>query len=177
MSASAEDLTVLGATILGFAEACVALNILDVSATAGLTDRIEVRSWQPFERLRAAERIVLNSCQDVREVMRRVGIEMMRSWYHRGPGRGCIDGGVDFLRFQSGSAGYCSVVRGPPELVGRFELLELDLATRRARIHSTTPFDKDMERGVIIGGMSAPGDLKDVCVEGERGTGLFVVSF
>ena len=97
-------------------------------------------------------------------------MEMMLAWYNFGPGKDIIKKGVDFLYFQTGSQGYHSVVMGPEELVGNFDLVEIDEKNGKALIHSTDPFNKDLEKGVIIGGMSAPGDLDyiDVTVDEDR---------
>ena len=69
------------------------------------------------------------------------------------------------------------MVRGPQAHVGSFDLLEIDERKRSAAIRSTTPFNKDMERGVIIGGMSAPGDLDFVYVDNSQDPSVFRVNF
>ncbi len=179
-----EQVRVLGATIHGFAQACLDLNIvagMKPSEGSGirypLLEGIQINGWYPFDRLREIERLVLRSYQDVGPILERVGIEMMTSWYRFGPGKHLIADGVDFLRFQSGSQGYASVVEGPEALVGSFKLLQLDEARRIAIIHSTTPFNKDLERGVIIGGMSAPGDLDYVDVINHPDAHYFRIEF
>jgi hypothetical protein len=68
-------------------------------------------------------------------------------------------------------------VQGPEKLVGSFNLEEMDEKKGRAIIHSTTPFDKDMERGVIIGGMTAPGDLDFIDVNNDRDKNHFTIEF
>ena len=105
------------------------------------------------------KKIVFEPYENAASIMERVGMEMMFSWYKLEPGKEIIKRGIDFLRFQSGSQGYSTGVKGPEELVGCFNLVELDEQNGRAFIHNTIPFDKDLESGVIIGGMSAPGDL------------------
>ncbi len=178
------EIRVLGATITGFARACLDLNIVAGSKPSEesgirypLLDDIDVNAWYPFERLRDIERLVLRSYDNVGPILERVGIEMMTSWYRLGPGKHLVADGVDFLRFQSGSHGYASVVAGPEELCGSFKLLNLDEEKRVALIHSTTPFNKDLERGVIIGGMSAPGDLDYVDVGNHPDEHYFRIEF
>jgi hypothetical protein len=104
-------------------------------------------------------------------------MEMMLGWYHYGPSKEIIERGVDFLRFQTGSQGYASVVKGPEKLVGSFNLEYLDEEAGRAKITSTTPFNKDQERGVIIGGMTAPGDLDYIDVKNEKNPQVFEIEF
>ncbi len=176
-SGKKKELEVFGATILGFAQACTHLKIVAGSEANDLIKDIEVNKWYPFEILRDLERIVIKSYENVEPILARVGMEMMQIWYSFGPGKQIIDGGVDFLRFQSGSEGYASVVRGPKELVGSFKLVKLEEKLGKALIHSTTPFDKRMERGVIIGGMSAPGDLDYIDVNNDEDKHYFNIEF
>jgi len=172
-----DDLAVLGAMLQGFAQACVDLNVVAGSRAHELIEDIDIMQWYPFEHLREIEKMVMNSYQNPAVILERVGIEMMRTWYQFGPGKEIIKTGIEFLHFQAGSQGYASVVRGPEMMVGSFELREFDEEDRRAVIHSTTPFQKDLERGVIIGGMSAPGDLDLVDVDNSEYANLFYVEF
>ena len=171
------QLKVYGATLQGFAQACVNLNIVAGRNAGDLLTDIEVDSWYPFERLAEMESLVIESYEDVGPILERVGMEMMLGWYNYGPGSVIISKGVDFLHFQTGSQGYASVVVGPEELVGSFSLEEVDLVNGRATIHSTTPFNKDLERGVIIGGLSAPGDLDFVDVQNSDDEHFFQIEF
>jgi len=125
-SGEKKKLEVFGATIQGFAQACINLNIMAGSKANNLIKDVEVNKWYPFEILRDLERIVIESYENVEAILERVGIEMMQIWYNFGPGKQIIHGGVDFLRFQSGSQGYASVVKGPEELVGSFKLVKLE---------------------------------------------------
>jgi hypothetical protein len=167
----------MGATILGFAQACINLNIIAGAKATSLISNIEPMGWYPFKRLREIEQIVLTSYENVAPIMERVGMEMMSSWYKYGPGKDIISKGVEFLEFQSGSQGYASVVKGPQKLVGSFNLEMLDEKKGKALINSTTPFDKDLERGVIIGGMSAPGDLDYIDVNNNESKNRFLIEF
>ena len=172
-----KKLEVFGATILGFAQACINLNIVAGSKANNIIKDIEVNKWYPFEILRELERIVIATYDNVEPILERVGMEMMQTWYNFGPGKQIIDGGVDFLRFQSGSQGYASVVKGPEELVGNFKLVKLEENLGKALIHSTTPFNKNLERGVIIGGMSAPGNLDYIDVNNDEDERYFNIEF
>jgi len=172
-----EELRVFGATIQGFAQACINLNIVAGSKASELISDIEVTSWYPFARLREIERTVIEAYDNAGPILERVGIEMMFGWYNAGPGKEIIKKGVDFLYFQTGSQGYASVVVGPEALVGSFKLAEIDEASGKALIQSTTPFNKDMERGVVIGGMSAPGDLDYIDVTNDEDEHFFRIEF
>ncbi len=161
---------VFGALLVGYAQACVNLNIVAGRRGAELIGGLEVNRWYPLSRLRRLERLVLESYENTGAIMERVGMEMMFGWYHYGPGRDLVQSGADFLRFQSGSEGYASVIDGPDSLLGEFTLVSEDREAGRATLRSTTPLNRDMERGVLIGGMKAPGDLDfvDVAYMPER---------
>lgn len=174
---NSNELVVLGATLQGFAQACINLNIVAGSQAGGLLSGIEMNGWYPFDRLREIESVVIGAYESAGPILERVGMEMMLGWYHYGPGKEIIKKGIDFLEFQSGSQGYHSVVKGPKELVGSFDLVELSVEKGSALIHSTNPFNKDLERGVIIGGMSSAGDLDYIDVDNSEDEQRFVIEF
>jgi len=171
-----ETLEIFGALLDGFAKACLNLNIVAGRQASELTQSIEMLQWYPYQRLRDLENTVFTSYSNSGPILEKVGVQMMWAWYHFGPGQQILKDGVDFLHFQSSSNGYASVVKGPQSEVGDFKLMELDPQRGTALIHSTTPFNKDLERGVIIGGMEAPGDLDYVDVVHE-GDGYFQIEF
>ncbi len=177
MSEKREKLEVFGATIQGFAEACKDLNVVAGSRAGELVSGVEVNKWYLFKRLRDIEATVIETYKNAGPILERAGTEMMLTWYDLGQGKKIINTGVDFLRFQSGSQGYASVVKGPKDLVGSFELVEIDEDKGKALIHSTTPFNKDLERGIIIGGMSAPGDLDYIDVNNDENEHYFRIEF
>ena len=172
-----DKLIVAGSTLQGFAQACINLNIVAGAKAENLIGEIEVTGWYPFQKLREIETVVMQTYENAAPILERVGMEMMLSWYNFGPGKQIIKSGVDFLSFQTGSQGYASVVKGPEDLVGSFNLEYLDVANGQAKIISTTPFNKDMERGVVIGGMSAPGDLDYVDVTNDENPQVFAIEF
>jgi hypothetical protein len=177
MMSGKKKLEVFGVTILGFAKACKDLNIVAGSKAAELISDVEANKWYPFRRLRDIEATVIETYKNAGPILERAGAEMMLTWYTLGPGKEIINTGVDFLRFQSGSQGYASVVKGPKDLVGSFELVEIDENKGKALIHSTTPFNKELERGIIIGGMSAPGDLDYINVNNDEDEHYFRIEF
>ena len=177
MMSGKKKLEVFGATIHGFVEACKDLNIVAGSKAGELVGDVEVNKWYPFKRLRDIEATVIETYKNAGPILERAGAEMMLTWYNLGPGKEIINSGVGFLRFQSGSQGYASVVKGPKDLVGSFELVEIDEDKGKALIHSTTPFNKDLERGIIIGGMSAPGDLDYIDVNNDEDEHYFRIEF
>lgn len=109
--------------------------------------------------------------------MQKIGEEMMSNWYKLGPGKEKVKTGAEFLEFQTGSERYYNVIKGTPEQIGGFMLKELDKEDGKAVIHSRTPFDKDMERGVLIGGMKAPGDLGLIDVSNDEDQNQFNITF
>jgi hypothetical protein len=158
------EVRVHGTTLVGFAQACVNLSIVAGRETRDLIAELDMNRWYPFARLVELERVVLRAYQDTGPILTKVGMVMMHNWFHHGPGQSLIRGGASFLHFQTGSQGYASVVQGPVAQVGSFELELFDRRKGFAVIRSTTPFDKRLERGVLLGGMRAPGDLDYVDV-------------
>ncbi len=166
-----------GALMAGFAQACVNLNIVAGRKAAALLSDIDVGRWYPLAKWFELERMVGESYSNVAPIRLKLGIEMMTLWYHRGPGRAQIRRGADFLHFQTGSNGIASVIQGPRDVVGSFDLAEFDEARGRAVIHSTTPFDRKVECGVLIGGVLAPGDIDYVDVTNDGDPNYLVVEF
>jgi signal transduction histidine kinase len=103
-------------------------------------------------------------------VLERLGEEMMHSWYAHGPGMSIAPTALDFIRFQSGSQGYGSVVRGESLEVGNFELLAMNPAGGMATICSSTVFPRNMELGILYGGLTACNDLLyfDIALRDDR---------
>jgi len=172
-----QKLQVFGATILGFARACEDIKVIAGYKAGKLTSGVEINKWYPFKRLKDIEETVIKTYEKPGPILERAGIEMMLAWYNFGPGKQIINSGVDFLKFQSGSQGYSSIVKGPESLVGNFELVKIDANKGEALIHSTTPFNKNLERGIIIGGMSAPGDLDYIDVNNDEDEQYFKIEF
>lgn len=171
------ELRVFGALLTGYAQACINLNIVAGRKSDELLDDLEVNRWYAIERWRRFEQVVLASYEHAAPIMERVGMQMMLGWYHHGPGRSLIRNGADFLVFQTGNGGYASVVEGPTSEVGAFSLLHNDPIRGRAQVRSTTPFNREMERGVLIGGMKAPGDLDYVDVVYHPADQIFDIEY
>jgi len=158
-------LKVLGALIMGYAQACLNLNIIAGKKVTNFLNTIKPTEWYPLERWTELEKIVLQSYTNADAILIRVGIEMMLAWYNFGPGKKIINKGIDFLHFQTSSEGYASVVEGSADQVGSFELKTVNPDKGKAVVKSTTPFNRKMECGVLIGGMKAPGDLDYIDVD------------
>src|SRR5262245_24583301 len=124
-SAAWLDVEVLGVFLQSFAGACVNLKILAGEEAESLA-RADPNVWCPGDRFRTAFAALEKRFQSFDPIKERVGVEMMRLWYEHGPGRSIVKRGVDFLRFQTGSEGYGSVVRGPAAAIGAFTLEHLD---------------------------------------------------
>ena len=170
-------LEVFGALIQGYAQACLNLNIVAGKEATETFSKIDMVSWYPLATWVELEKTVVQSYQNSNPIMVRVGIEMMTAWYRYGPGKSFITSGVDFIHYQTGSQGYESVVKGPREFVGAFELKSFNPEEGKALIQSTTPFNRKMECGVLIGGLSAPGDLDYVEVTNSNNPDYLEIEF
>lgn len=166
-----------GTLMAGFAQACINLNIVAGRRASDLLTDLDVGRWYPLRRWFSLEQTISTTYLYIDPIRLKLGIEMMTLWYHRGPGKDIIRRGADFLHFQTGSTGIASVIRGPRELVGSFDLREFDARKGRAVIRSTTPFNRKIECGVLIGGLLAPGDIDYVDVRNDGDPDLLVVEF
>ena len=75
-----------------------------------------------------------------------------------------------FVKMMGGDIAVKSPPSAPPQAGGKQK-------GGKALIHSATPFNKDLERGVIIGGMSAPADLDYVDVNNGEDEHYFKIEF
>jgi hypothetical protein len=171
------ELKVFGALIMGYAQACLNLNIIAGRKVTDFISNIQPIEWYPLSQWAELEKIVLQSYRNADAILERVGMEMMTAWYHYGPGKSIIVKGIDFLYFQTSSEGYASVVKGPAEMVGSFELQSIDKDEGKAIVQSTTPFNRKMECGVLIGGMKAPGDINYIDVVNNSSRNILEIEF
>ncbi|MBN1409888.1 MAG: hypothetical protein JW969_03525 [Spirochaetales bacterium] len=172
-----EETKVFGALIQGYLGACLNLNIVAGKKIMDFQTQIQTTGWYPLSRWVELERTVLQSYKNANAILVRVGMEMMKAWYNFGPGKTLINRGSDFLHYQTGSGGYESVIKGPKKQVGSFELVKMDGRKGFATVHSTTPFNRNMECGVLIGGMLAPGDLDYVDVTNSKDPDTLEIEF
>jgi|GEM_PF-1226222 len=163
----------LGALFHGYTTACTNLKILANLKTKEYLSTLAFDGWCPLQYLMNFSIMIRQTYRQPEAILEKLGITMMDGWYHQGPGKEFIKKGEDFLSFQTGAMGYQSVVRGPVHVVGKFDLVEFYKEECRGIIHSTTPFDRDIERGVIIGGMLAPGDISFVNVDNSKNPNIY----
>ncbi len=173
----ADEMLVHGSLMTGYAQACKNLNIVAGHDATHFIEGLQLNEWYPLSQWRELEKLVVHHYSNVDPIMVKVGIEMMTGWYHFGPGKELIRRGAAFLHFQTGSNGFSSVVKGPEDCVGAFELELFDCRRGQAIIHSTTPFNRKMECGVLIGGMLAPGDIDYIDVHNDEDPDLLIVEF
>jgi hypothetical protein len=163
---------VVGVFLQALARACVNLHLIAVEEAAEAT-AVEPMAWVPASRFIDLFERVLSRFPSPDPLKERIGMEMMKLWYDPGPGRSIIKTAIDFLHYQTGSEGYHSLTRGPEEAKGAFALVALDEKNGRATVRSTTPFDRTMERGVLIGGLKLTGDAHYVSVDNTEDGSIF----
>ena len=171
-----ERLELLGIFLQSFGNACVNLRLLFGEQAESLLASTP-DGWYPASAFFEAVRSIEARFPDPEPIKERLGIEMMKLWYERGPGRSIVKRGVDFVRFQTGSNGYHSVVRGPAHAVGEFALEALDEQQGRAQVRSSTAFDRTIERGVLIGGLQLAGDVEFVDVDNSEDPSVYRIRF
>lgn len=171
------EIQVAGYFVASVARAFVDLRMLGGPEMEALISGIDPMGRYPYPKFTAVLGAVEKRFKDMEPVLEQLGIQMMTDWYEHGPGKSVVSRGVGFLEFQTSSQGYNSVVVGPESVIGSFTLEALDEAAGTARVKSTTPFPKTMERGVLIGGMRAPKDLTYVDVDNSKDPQIFEVTF
>ncbi len=167
---------ILGALLLSSGQACINFKFL-VAEETNFLEKIRAEEWYPLEEFLTFLNSVREKYSDPAPILEQIGIEMMNLWYSQGPGKQIIKRGIDFLHFQTSSEGYYSVIRGNPDQIGDFSLLSLDEKKGTAIVQSTTPFSKDMERGVLMGGLGTTKDLLYINVDNSENENIFLIQF
>lgn len=166
-----------GVFLLSLGRAAVNLRVLAGAEWENVLGATEPGGWYPKALFMDALEVAVKRFRDPEPVLERVGFEMMNLWYEEGPGRATVRSGPEFLRFQVGSAGYRSLVRGRDEETGAFALESIDEAAGTALVTSTTPFPRALERGVLLGGIQLGGNVDFVSVTNERAPSRFEIVF
>jgi hypothetical protein len=152
-----DQVEMYGALLRSFLNAGESLKLL-LQGEVEKIESFEPDKWYPLEEFRKLLRLA-SRYKNHGSILEQIGVEMMNGWYHHGPGKGLISSGIDFLSFQTGSNGFRSVIKGPAERIGSFDLTELNEPGGTARIISSTVFPREIERGVLLGGLGLAGDL------------------
>lgn len=171
-----QDIELLGVFLQSLAAACVNLQIVAKEQAAAIL-ATQPQHWYPATHYIDFLQSLSQRYGNFEPIKERIGAEMMRLWYEHGPGRQIIKSGIGFLHYQTSSEGYHSVVRGPTEDIGSFALEALDEKAGRARVRSTSPFDRTMERGILLGGMKLTEDLLYVDVDNSADPSVFHIEF
>ncbi|TNE91108.1 MAG: hypothetical protein EP330_06580 [Deltaproteobacteria bacterium] len=158
MDSEHDELEMVGFFLHSFLRAAVNINALLPGDDVEQLLAADPASWYPASAFTGRMDALAERFTDFEPIQQRIGEEMMRLWFEFGPGRQIVTTSVDFLRFQTGSEGYRSVIRGPDHLVGAFDLVALDESAGTASVRSSTPFVRPMERGVLLGGLQLAGD-------------------
>lgn len=143
-----------GAMLQSFAQACVNHKII---LEKKLSNYAELKNpeleWYPVEKYHDLCYMVSDKYDQPDPVFRQIGSEIINIWYQI-EGKKVVFNGIDFLEFQTNSTGYRRMVMGPEDGIGHFKLLDIDKSSGLAVIESTTPFNREVEKGVIRGGLS-----------------------
>jgi len=169
------QIEIYGALLRSFKDAGESLKLL-LQGDALEIESFEPDKWYPIE---AFQKLLQRVSQYKRydSILEQIGIEMIKGWYHQGPGKSFIHSGIDFLNYQTSSEGFQSVVKGSPGRIGTFDLMELNEAGGTASVHSTTIFPRSLERGILSGGLGIAGDLLYYAVSNTSHADHFYIFF
>jgi len=166
---------IYGALLRSFLNAGESLKLL-LQGEVERIESFEQDKWYPLEEFQNLLRLA-SRYKNHGSILEQIGIEMMKGWYHQGPGKSLISSGIDFLKFQTGSNGFRSVIKGPAEDIGSFDLTGLNETGGTASIRSSTVFPREIERGVLLGGLGLAGDLLYYDVSNASPAGHFDIYF
>jgi PAS domain S-box-containing protein len=167
---------ILGTFALSFGQACKKFNFL-IPAEMSFLEQIKPDKWYPLEKVLKIFNIIKEKYTDSAPILEQIGIEIMNIWFTKGPGKEVIKRGIDFLHFLTSSEGYYSVIQGETEKIGEFSLLSFNEKKGTAVVRSTTHFNRDMERGILIGGLSTANDLLYIQVDNSENNDIFKIQF
>ncbi len=168
---------VSGTLFLSFGQACINLNFFIEEEIESFLEEVTPDRWYPLKQFANLLGLVDEKYPDSAPILEQLGVEMMNFWYTAGPGKKIIKRGVEFLHFQTGSEGYHSVIKGKPDQIGEFLLVSLNEEEGTAIVRSTTVFRKDMERGVLRGGLGLAQDLVYIDVDNSEDENVFLIEF
>lgn len=151
-----QSVKISGVLFQGFKNAGESLNLL-LSETSPDELDFDVDEWYSIDELRQLIQRT-RRYQNPDAILEQIGIEISKCWYDRGRGRLYFTSVVDFIRYQTSSQGFHSVITGQPARAGTFKLSELDEKGGLARIHSSTLLPRSLELGVLYGGLGIAGD-------------------
>ena len=140
-----------------FVNACVVHEFLmeeKIRALIDLPPSEELhKMWYPLAQYQLLCDSIEKMYQDSKPIFERIGQEMVRIWYNYGPGKEIVSSSIDFLKYQVSSDGYYSLVKGESEIIGEFKLEFIDEENGIALIKSSTPLNRYVELGVLLGGL------------------------
>jgi hypothetical protein len=85
--------------------------------------------------------------------------------------------GGDFLHAHGQSQLYYHFVSGPADQIGALSLVQVNDQEGRAVVHSTTPFNRDLERGLLLGGLRLSNSFDYVTVDNSADANTFQMRF
>lgn len=147
---------VSGALFQAFVNAGESLRLL-LWGSPNHAKNFDISAWYPLEDFHNLLQLTARY-KNPGSILEQIGAEMTKCWYY-GTGKDIITSSTDFIIYQTRSGGFQSVISGPPEVIGAFELIELDENSGTARIHSSTIFPREMECGILYGGLGLTDDF------------------
>ena len=146
-----------GAMLGSFVQACLNNKVSldnDLNQIITVDDTAtQAQKWYPLDIYQKLCNAVLKTYTDPTPIFEKVGEEMMGLWFNFGPGKSLVHSASEFLKFQTGSKGYYSMVKGTAKEIGDFKLVYIDEKDGIALVQSTTPLNRNIEAGVLRGGV------------------------
>lgn len=168
---------VRGGVVLAFAEAFCQLHLLAADDVATLLHAVHVQGWYPLATVQQLFTMVQEQYVLSPPILERVGMEFITSLARFSEWRSLFKTGLTFLQAHTEAKFYANLVQGNPRDIGALTLVQVNEAAGTAVMRSTTPFSKNLERGVLLRGLQLTHSFDHVQVENSVDEQVYHIAF
>ena len=168
---------VRGVVFLAFTEALHNLHLLADEDMQRFIQDVHYNGWYPFAKQQQVFDLIEARYPLSGPIMEKVGMGFINTIYSFQEWRHLFDTGIGFLKTNEASKLYYNFVQGHPQDIGSFTLIDLRAAEGKAVLHSTTPFSKDMERGILLRGLQLTRSFDYIDVDNAQDERIYHIEF
>ena len=168
---------VRGVVFLAFTEALHNLHLLADEDMQRFIQDVHYNGWYPFTKQQQVFDLIEARYPLSGPIMEKVGMGFINTIYSFQEWRHLFDTGIGFLKTNEASKLYYNFVQGHPQDIGSFTLIDLRAAEGKAVLHSTTPFSKDMERGILLRGLQLTRSFDYIDVDNAQDERIYHIEF
>jgi hypothetical protein len=168
---------VRGVVFLAFTEALYNLHLLADEDMQRFIQDVHYNGWYPFAKQKQVFDLIEERYPLSGPIMEKVGMGFINTIYSFQEWRHLFDTGVGFLKTNEASKLYYNFVQGHPQDIGSFMLIDLHATEGKAVLHSTTPFSKDLERGILLRGLQLTRSFDYIDVDNSQDERIYHIEF